>query len=57
MSRYWRIIRPGSNRIRTEWLRAIRTRALRRPKATRSPHSTSGLTRTVRTSTSRRDVS
>ena len=38
MSRYWRIIRPGSNRIRTEWLRAIRRRALRRPKAT--PEST-----------------
>src|SRR3954463_7432427 len=34
MSRYWRIIRPASNRIRTEWLRAIRTRALRRPSAT-----------------------
>ena len=31
MSRYWRIIRPGSNLIRTEWLRAIRRRALRRP--------------------------
>jgi hypothetical protein len=29
MSRYWRIIRPGSNLIRTEWLRAIRRRALR----------------------------
>jgi hypothetical protein len=28
MSRYWRIIRPASNRIRTEWLRAIRRRAL-----------------------------
>jgi hypothetical protein len=38
MSRYWRIIRPGSNRIRAEWLRAIRTRALRRPTAT--PEST-----------------
>src|SRR3954466_12144114 len=38
MSRYWRIIRPASNRIRTEWLRAIRKRALRRPKAT--PEST-----------------
>ena len=38
MSRYWRIIRPGSNLIRTEWLRAIRRRALRRPKAT--PEST-----------------
>src|SRR3954451_16235704 len=38
MSRYWRIIRPGSNRIRTEWLRAIRRRALRRPNAT--PEST-----------------
>ena len=37
MSRYWRI-RPGSNLIRTEWLRAIRRRALRRPKAT--PEST-----------------
>jgi hypothetical protein len=34
MSRYWRIIRPGSNLIRTEWLRAIRRRALRCPKAT-----------------------
>ena len=34
MSRYWRIIRPGSNRIRTEWLRAIRRRALRAPEAT-----------------------
>ena len=31
MSRYWRIIRPGSSLIRTEWLRAIRRRALRRP--------------------------
>src|ERR1700756_1968225 len=29
MSRYWRIIRPGSNLIRTEWLRAIRRRGLR----------------------------
>jgi hypothetical protein len=29
MSRYWRIIRPASNLIRTEWLRAIRWRALR----------------------------
>ncbi|MFL5981043.1 MAG: hypothetical protein ACJ74R_04970 [Gaiellaceae bacterium] len=38
MGRYWRIIRPASNRIRTEWLRAIRKRALRRPKAT--PEST-----------------
>ena len=38
MSRYWRIIRPGSDLIRTEWLRAIRRRALRRPKAT--PEST-----------------
>jgi len=37
MSRYWRIIRPGSNRIRTEWLRAIRRRALCRPKGTREP--------------------
>ena len=27
MSRYWRIIRPASNVIRTEWLRAIRRRA------------------------------
>ncbi len=27
MSRYWRIIRPGSNLIRTQWLRAIRRRA------------------------------
>jgi hypothetical protein len=34
MSRYWRIIRPGSDLIRTEWLRAIRKRALRCPKAT-----------------------
>ena len=34
MSRYWRIIRPGSNLIRTEWLRAIRRRALRAPEAT-----------------------
>lgn len=34
MSRYWRIIRPGSNLIRTQWLRAIRTRALHRPNAT-----------------------
>ena len=31
MSRYWRIIRPGSNLIRTDWLRAIRRRALRPP--------------------------
>lgn len=31
MSRYWRIIRPGSNLIRTEWLRAIRRRALEGP--------------------------
>ena len=38
MSRYWRIIRPGSNLIRTEWLRAIRGRALRCQKAT--PEST-----------------
>ena len=38
MSRYWQLIRPGSNLIRTEWLRAIRRRALRRPKAT--PEST-----------------
>jgi hypothetical protein len=38
MSRYWRIIRPGSNLIRTEWLRAIRRRALRAPEAT--PEST-----------------
>ena len=38
MSRYWRIIRPGSNLIRTEWLRAIRRRALCCPKAT--PEST-----------------
>lgn len=37
MSRYWRIIRPGSNLIRTEWLRAIRRRALRCPKATPEP--------------------
>lgn len=28
MSRYWRIIRPASSLIRTEWLRAIRRRAL-----------------------------
>jgi hypothetical protein len=34
MSRYWRIIRPGSNLIRTEWLRAIRRRAIRAPEAT-----------------------
>ena len=34
MRRYWRIIRPGSNLIRTEWLRAIRTRALRAGNAT-----------------------
>lgn len=34
MSRYWRFIRPGSNLIRTEWLRAIRRRALRWPNAT-----------------------
>jgi hypothetical protein len=34
MSRYWRIIRPGSNLIRREWLRAIRSRALRAPEAT-----------------------
>jgi hypothetical protein len=34
MSRYWRIIRPGSNLIRAEWLRAIRRRALRSPEAT-----------------------
>jgi hypothetical protein len=34
MSRYWRIIRPGSNVIRTEWLRAIRRRALSSTKAT-----------------------
>jgi hypothetical protein len=33
MSRYWRVIRRGSNLIRTEWLRAIRRRALRRPNA------------------------
>jgi hypothetical protein len=38
MSRYWRLIRPGSNLIRTEWLRAIRRRALRAPEAT--PEST-----------------
>jgi hypothetical protein len=37
MSRYWRIIRPGSNIIRTEWLRAIRRRALRAPEATPEP--------------------
>jgi hypothetical protein len=35
MRRYWRIIRPGSNLIRTEWLRAIRRRALRAPKRRR----------------------
>jgi hypothetical protein len=29
MNRYWRLIRPGSNLIRREWLRAIRRRALR----------------------------
>jgi hypothetical protein len=29
MSRYWRIIRHGSNLIRTEWLRAIRRRVRR----------------------------
>jgi len=34
MSRYWRIIRPGRSLIRTQWLRAIRRRALRHPKAT-----------------------
>lgn len=34
MSRYWRIIRPGSNLIRREWLGAIRRRALRAPGAT-----------------------
>jgi hypothetical protein len=34
MGRYWRIIRPGSDLIRTEWLRAIRRRALRCPKPT-----------------------
>jgi hypothetical protein len=38
MSRYWRIIRPASNLIRTEWLRAIRRGALRSPKGT--PEST-----------------
>jgi hypothetical protein len=38
MSRYWRIIRPGSNLIRREWLRAIRTRALLSFEAT--PQST-----------------
>jgi hypothetical protein len=38
MSRYRRNIRPGSNRMRTEWLRASRRRALRRPKGT--PDST-----------------
>ena len=31
MDRYWRLIRPGSNLIRREWLRAIRRRAVRRP--------------------------
>jgi hypothetical protein len=31
MGLYWRFIRPGSNLIRTEWLRAIRRRALRAP--------------------------
>ena len=34
MRRYWRIIRPGSNLIRTEWLRAIRSRARRAGNAT-----------------------
>src|SRR4051812_45691139 len=38
MSRYWRIIRPWSNLIRTQWLRAIRRRAVRCPTAT--PEST-----------------
>jgi hypothetical protein len=37
MSRYWRIIRPGSNVLRKEWLRAIRRRALRAPEATPEP--------------------
>ena len=34
MSRYWRVIRPGSNLIRTEWLRAIRRHAIRAPETT-----------------------
>ena len=34
MSRYWRVIRPGSSLIRAEWLRAIQRRALRAPEAT-----------------------
>jgi hypothetical protein len=34
MCRYWRIIQPGSNLIRREWLRAIRRRALRSSGAT-----------------------
>jgi hypothetical protein len=57
MSRYCRIIRPGSNRIRRsgcERSERARFAARKRP---RSPHNTSGLTRTVRTSTSRRYVS
>jgi hypothetical protein len=39
MSRYWRIIRTGSNLIRAEWLRAIRRRALRAREATPEPKS------------------
>jgi hypothetical protein len=50
MSRYWRLIQPASNLIRTEWLRAIRRRALRAPEATPEPRDTSGLTRTIPTS-------
>jgi hypothetical protein len=38
MSRYWRVIRPASNLIRAEWLRAIRRRALSRPEE--APEST-----------------
>lgn len=38
MKRYWRFIQPSSNLIRREWLRAIRTRALR-PRET-TPEST-----------------
>lgn len=34
MNRYWQVIRPGSNLIRTEWLRAVRRRALRAPDGT-----------------------
>ena len=45
MGRYWRIIRPGSSLIRTEWLRAIRRRAVRRPTRPRTPDDDSGLRR------------